>query len=84
MKNFVLISSPLQALVFWLIFNTNHRLQNENFLIFIEDGYTLPEHPKLEFKYIASTRGNNFDAIRDNLNLINNEVTHDVILWISD
>tara|TARA_B100002019_G_scaffold126528_1_gene108985 strand:- start:11646 stop:12692 length:1047 start_codon:yes stop_codon:yes gene_type:complete len=84
MKNFVLISSPLQALVFWIIYNSHSNLNEIKFTIFIEDGYMLPSHPNLKIIYIHSTRGNKFDAIKKNIKLIDNESPNDITLWISD
>lgn len=84
MKNFVLISSPLQALVFWIIYNSDSNLNEINFTVFIEDGYMLPSHPNLKIKYIHSTRGNKFDAIKTNIGLIENEISNDITLWVSD
>ena len=52
MKNFALISSPLQALVFWIIYNSHSNLNEIKFTIFIEDGYMLPSHPNLKIIYI--------------------------------
>jgi hypothetical protein len=80
--NIVLISSPLQALVFWLILNSDIVKDNNFFYVYLEGNLEFPSKNNCIIHNVHDTRGVGQKYINCNLDLI---VSTDAVkLWISD
>ncbi len=84
MKSIILVSSPLQALVVWLMIQTDNSLIHGKVTIFFEGKYRMPNIEGIEYIFLEETRGNNFKAINNNLRKIIESMEKPANLWVSD
>lgn len=79
-----LISSPLQALVVWILLDTELSLKNKEVIVFLEGHYRLPPLPRVKFVYLENTRTISKNMLQHNLNSVLSHVNTSCNLWVSD
>ena len=84
MENLVIISSPLQALTVWFLLNSEASFNQQKVTVYVEGDYYIPRISGVRFININDTRGRNYAAIKNNLELIMRNVHSSSKLWISD
>jgi hypothetical protein len=83
-KNIAIISSPLQALVLYIIIKTDKFIRNQRFILLIEGEINFPSMANVTVVRIFKTRGCETESINKNLKIIDQVVKEKCSLWISD
>ena len=84
MEHLIIISSPLQALVVWLLLNSVVPLKQGKVIVCIEGSYHLPHMPGMRIINISDTRNRDCATIKNNLELMMKSVQSSLRLWVSD
>lgn len=84
MKNLIFVSSPLQALIVWLLLNSDSSLKRGEVVVFLEGEFSLPSIHGVKHVNIKNTRGHNYINIPYNLDVLFAQNHSICQLWISD
>jgi len=83
--NIFLCSSPLQAMIAWIILRQEHTLSSEKVIIFCEEDYYFPAmEENVKIIRVEKTRGCNVENIKKNISVILGYIEMTVKLWVSD
>lgn len=83
-NNIALISSPLQALVIFLIIKTDKSVRDQRFTLLVEGDLNFPSLANVTVLKIFDTRGCKTEAISKNIKIIDRVVKDKCTLWLSD
>ena len=83
--NIFLCSSPLQALICWIILREDYQLSNSKVIIFCEEDYYFPiMKENIQIIRMKKTRGCNIENIKKNISEILEYIKFPANLWVSD
>jgi hypothetical protein len=83
-RDVFLISSPLQALVVYLLLSDSKLYRINSPIVFLEGSYALPPLNDVRMIRVSDTRARNATELKENAALIDNEIESPCNLWVSD